>query len=362
MTGRPDNNPWYDSLPESLSEEFIMDWVDGRVPEHEAAALARAAGRTDIIEHVAAMKVNRSIMATMGQMDLRGLDPQELAARLSRETPAHAADAFPTFKFEAHTSVPSRAVKPRLSPWPLAMAAGVTLAVFIALSTSRQAPTKLAPGGFTIAAERSQETTVATSTAASDATEPTNDRPIAIASHAAAVEPISRELASRLVIDSDRAIELAREGRLLVRVAASESGLISTPLDSLVSGDFNWRISDEVSRSMIAAVSPYFGADSGVMAASEVGPNEGRFLTAEMFGPPQGMNEPHTALASAAATTRSTTYLLHVNNEARALDGLKHAINARYGANVLFEELPRGLDDLSGNEAELYVPLIIEQR
>ncbi|MCX5690339.1 MAG: hypothetical protein NTV94_11250, partial [Planctomycetota bacterium] len=178
----------------------------------------------------------------------------------------------------------------------------------------------------------------------------------------AAADQAQDDLPSRLVIDADRAIELAREGRLLVRVAASQPELIITPLDTLVSGDINWRISDEVSRSMIAAVSPYFGADTGVMPATEVGPNEGRFLTAEMFGPPQVFTASHTAMASAATTTRSTTYLLHVSNESSALEGLKHTITSRYGANVLFEEMPRGVHSHTNNDPELSVPIIVEQR
>jgi hypothetical protein len=352
----PSTNSFPNPQPNPLSEEFIMDWVDGRIEDSKAAAIARDAGRAELIDEVAAMKSNRDIMASMTFMDSPQADPTQLLALLDAPRAAATRDAFPTFKFTPHTTQPSRAtfVRPRLALWPLGMAAAVSLAAFIALSTSRQATSPKTTSTTTLAQANPTANEPAHSTEPVDVT-PQDTR-------IAAADPAQDDLPSRLVIDADRAIELAREGRLLVRVAATQPELFITPLDTLVSGDINWRISDEVSRSMLAAVSPYFGADTGVMPASEVGPNEGRFLTAEMFGPPQVFATSHAAMASAITTTRSTTYLLHVSNESSALEGLKHTITSRFGANVLFEEMPRSMRSSSDNDPELSVPIIVEQR
>lgn len=356
----PSNNSSSTPQHNPLSEEFIMDWVDGRIEDSKATAIARDAGRAELITDVAAMKSNRDIMASMTFMDSPQVDPAQLLALLDTQLTSAAAtrEAFPTFKFTPHTQPPSRAtfVRPRLALWPLGMAAAVSLAAFIALSTSRHAASPKTATTATLA----QASPAASEPAIT--TDPASPAPQTTQIAAAATEASQDDLPSRLVIDADRAIELAREGRLLVRVAASQPELFITPLDTLVSGDINWRISDEVSRSMLAAVSPYFGADAGVMPASEVGPNEGRFLTAEMFGPPQVLTTSHAAMASAAPTTRSTTYLLHVSNESSALEGLKHTITSRYGANVLFEEMPRSMRSSTDNDPELSVPIIVEQR
>ena len=353
----PSTNSFPNPQPNQLSEEFIMDWVDGRIEDSKAAAIARDAGRAELIDEVAAMKSNRDIMASMTFMDSPHADPTQLLALLDAQLAPAPREAFPTFKFTPHTTQPSRAtfVRPRLALWPLGMAAAVSLAAFIALSTSRQAVSPKSTTTATLAQANP------TSSEPAIATEPMSLAP-QTTQVAAATDASQDDIPSRLVIDADRAIELAREGRLLVRVAATQPELFITPLDTLVSGDINWRISDEVSRSMLAAVSPYFGADTGVMPASEVGPNEGRFLTAEMFGPPQVFATNHAAMASAITTTRSTTYLLHVSNESSALEGLKHTITSRFGANVLFEEMPRSMRTSSDNDPELSVPIIVEQR
>jgi hypothetical protein len=66
----PSHEPtWYESLPPTLGEDVIMDWIDERISDERGKAMAHAAGRPEIIGHVMAMRANLNIMRDMATMD-----------------------------------------------------------------------------------------------------------------------------------------------------------------------------------------------------------------------------------------------------------------------------------------------------
>jgi hypothetical protein len=173
------------------------------------------------------------------------------------------------------------------------------------------------------------------------------------------------DLPSRLVIDSERAVALAREGRLLVRVApgVDNPGFV---IESLEAGDSSWSISNDVSASVLDAVRGYFVADAEVVSPAEVGPNQGRFLVSEMFGPPvnsdAGMKADSGRLAQHGGSEAPAAYIAHLDNSAAGLQRFKSELNARLRAGVLFEALPQALDYEGPGGNSISVPIIIERR
>ena len=176
-------------------------------------------------------------------------------------------------------------------------------------------------------------------------------------------------LALRLVLDPRRASELAREGRLLVRVVSENSMPLVQPL---APSDSRWHVEDEVTRAMLEAVRPYFAASTGVVPPTQVGPNEGRFLTEEMYGPPASISasrEASSAWLNADQRSDPATYVVHLSSGFQTLDSLRSALIAQHRGSVLFEELAHslpadaratstyGADEENG---DVSVPVIIE--
>lgn len=52
-----------DNTAGPLTEEQIVDWIDGNVSADEASRLARASGRPDLAARVAQMQRQKSVLA-----------------------------------------------------------------------------------------------------------------------------------------------------------------------------------------------------------------------------------------------------------------------------------------------------------
>jgi hypothetical protein len=353
-------------------EALVMDWVDGVIPDAQGEAAARAAGRTDLIALVAAMKADKAVLASMARIEPPRFDLADVMSRLERAE----GDEASTRSIESHRH--RRAWK--VPAWPLAMAAGLVVAAMVATQVGRVSNPPTA--GFS---PKSAPAPIAMNDAAHQAAEiarvaaaPASEQgALAMQPLAGAVHELDATAASipaRLVIGEDRAMELAREGRLLVRVAAVGEEPTFPPLETMLASDASWRVSDDVSRELLAAVRPFFGADAGVKPEVAVGPPEERFLSADMFGPAElesfaATHVPRTAVG----VSPTATYVVRLDDDRRVLDQLRRTITTRAAANVLFEEIPGDVRSTSGEEPldaralvpgrrGLTVPVIVERR
>lgn len=165
-------------------------------------------------------------------------------------------------------------------------------------------------------------------------------------------------MTTRLVLDSDRAEALAREGRLLVRVVSDQAIPLIEPLAPL---DSRWHVDDEVTRAMLEAVRPYFAANSGVVPPTQMGPNEGRFLTTEMYGPPPtGVDARAVVWSDGGSRAEPTTFIVHVRAGSGSLERLKSALISQHRAGVLFEEVPGSFPRSGGADDDVSVPVIVD--
>ncbi len=337
-----------------------MDWVDGRISEERGREMARVAGRPDIIGHVAAMKANLVTMRQMASIDA----PESCMSGLESAINELNSPPLGALRFEPRPV--QRAW--RLPPFALAasviLMASLSLVGLFAFARSRMASREIqiaavSPTNATESASTSAASTLAESAANAGAFAS------ATPAHGNETADLPSRLASRLVIDSDRAVELAREGRLLVRVApgVDNPGFV---IESLETGDSSWTISNDVSANVIEAVRGYFVADAGVVSPAEVGPNQGRFLVAEMFGPPAdndgGTTSDSERMAQHGASEPPATYIAHLDNSAASLLRFKSELNTRLRAGVLFEALPRPVRNDSPGGDSISVPVIIERR
>lgn len=278
----------------------------------------------------------------------------------------------------------------RASTLRFAAAASVTLAIgsmaWLAISSRKEAGNEngLAQGQTAVAmkSKAGQSGSVSESSASLAFAESSTDAPSAMSfasestdeasltssqsaelalANATNARDASGEAMSRVVVDPSRAVELARQGRLLIRVGAV-SGSAIPQLDSLVSGS-SWHVREDVSQSLVEAVRPYLTAPEKTLAArvnDEVvrstgfgppDPPEGSNVFAAMrhvmFGPDAPWNE------------TSATYMIEVANSQDALEVVRSVTQQRFAANVRFEELPTPVGQIDWN-GRLSVPVIVE--
>jgi hypothetical protein len=410
-----DRRPPTPALEASL-EALVMDWVDGVVSDAQGEAMARAAGRPDLVPLVAAMKADKARLAAMARIEPPRFDFEDVVRRLSRAdlqdgddsaaNPGpridpgtnwraaqgrHAASSEP----HGHPSLdraPLRATAGGGFGWAmitrgipvftrrvLPIAAALVVAGVVVTQLRPVAPrpgptpsTQATPGPLATAEPSPAADAVTIPSAARNEERTLAMQPLASSVHE--LDATAAGIPARLVIGADRAMELAREGRLLVRVAAVGEEPAMPPLETMLASDASWRVSDDVSRELLAAVRPFFGADAGVKPEVVVGPPEERFLSADMFGPAElesfaATHTPRTAVNA----THAATYVVRLDDDRRVFDQLRRTITTRAAANVLFEEIPGDVRNASGDEPldarslvpgrrGLTVPVIVERR
>jgi hypothetical protein len=177
----------------------------------------------------------------------------------------------------------------------------------------------------------------------------------------ASARDASGDAMSRVVVDPSRAVELARQGRLLIRVGAV-SGSAIPQLDSLASGS-SWHVREDVSQSLVEAVRPYLTAPEKTLAA-RVNDEEVRSTGFGPPDPPEGSNVfaamRHVMFGPDAPWNEtSATYMIEVANSQDALEVVRSVTQQRFAANVRFEELPTPVGQIDWN-GRLSVPVIVE--
>jgi hypothetical protein len=173
---------------------------------------------------------------------------------------------------------------------------------------------------------------------------------------------VTRQAHHRPIVDGEEAVRLARAGRLLVRVVSSEEARPFEALQVLGAADGKWRVEDEVTRAMLEAIRPYLVSSSGVVPNVRVGPNQGRFLTSEMFGPPSLNVSGKEQLAYLDESSRrdTSTFIVQLHADAASIDHLRDALRSRFRAGVLLEEIATVLPASPSLPDTVDLPVIIE--
>jgi hypothetical protein len=359
----------------------LLDWIDGKLSPSEQAKLEQASGRAGLSERIAQMQAQRLILRSLPEeeapVDLldRVLNTLERDQLVGGEMPRHVDDV-----------IIGRRVRSRFAG--LAVAAGVTLllggGVYLASVALRPA-TPAVPGPIAmnttpplLPAERAQakqselaqagtmqkSEADAAPAAGSDveglrspprgamakgaAPTPPALSDSAIASEVAISEPATPELTP--LVSPERAATLANEGRLVIRVMASDTRGLSN-IELAGKTNTKWRLRKDVPAAVAAAVLPTgpkadSGPDDSSLGLAMASADTRREAAAAVLSPyvglrpnfdwtPPNPNDPLTKVRG--------TYLLEIPAEVGSLQSLKKLFADRLHAGVVFEELPPAL-------------------
>ncbi|MDI1290922.1 MAG: hypothetical protein PSX37_13355, partial [bacterium] len=295
--------------PAPISESELLDWIDGRLSDLECDRLAAASGRIGLKVRIDEMKANRRVLASLPEVEAPAVLMDRVLAALERDTLIGLSDGTPLSDSLPISGVPARHRHQRWwshSRVQVAMAAGLMLiaggAAYwgVALSGDRSRPSPTG-GELAINIGTTSEATLGEAGASPGAREakmPGVESPMAVASAETAfgdseIGDRSPSLAlskardessffvvestvGKVVTDDARALALAREGRLVMRVIASNIHALPqvTSLAMSNSSLRDWRLTDVVPAATVAMIMPRnipFGLSAGepIMASAE---------------------------------------------------------------------------------------------
>lgn len=361
--------------PGPLSEEQLVDWIDGTLPPDQAELLSAASGRTDLKDRIAQMQRQKRVLASLSEEQappelldrvLAALERDALIGIATGDGDATLPEDQSSLMLGGRTR--SHSFWQRTSP-RLAMAAGLTLLVvgvsyFGALALSGKQKTGTLPAGplakNTPTESRTQEADSITqpdelqvAAAEKGAAAPgIADKSEAASTLAATSADEAREAAPRDLSD-ERTLELAREGRLVVRVLAKDTRALPEieRRASAPGSERQWRLDRQVPADVVAAVLP-----GGMTRQQLPGPTQdGEPLTiasathskASLVGPliGPGAAARWTAPAPDDAVSRVRgTYLVDLPRTERGFNVIKTVFQNELKARVIFEEAPAPLD------------------
>jgi hypothetical protein len=380
-------NPNPDPTPPPLNEDEMLLWVEGRLSRIDEWKLANTVRRPGVARRVQQMQANRAALQSLAdekappELMERVMVALEREALLGLSQGESIGDPIPIARAKPKAS--SRRLD-RYAPG-LALAAGLVLLVagaayWSTLLFSNQPLKRLAwdtssepdlpltptPDGTTFAKAPDAATT------AIDAMR--SAPPVTVA---AAEGP--RE------IDAARALELAREGRLAVRVLSRNArSLPQVEAAASVRSTRPWRLSRDVPATVVAAILPVPGSmfvgppnRDSIGSAAFAAANTARAtlnLVTPMIGPGAAVQIPTTP--EPLRRVRGT-YLADVADSEQAMTVMRSTLADRLDAQVVFEELLEPLEMPQRLDAEtllwwtqppsswtrrVMVPLVVEER
>lgn len=386
MTASKDPNPAPDSG--LLSEGQLLDWIDGCLSPEEEARLAALSGRIGLSRRIEEMRANKRALTRAGDAAAPAELHDRVLAALERESlfdaPVEAPEAIPI------STVVVERERPR-SRWmhsagaPLAFAAGLALLVSGAaywVVVSRPAPVSKTGGGVALKSdeadalrppEERREAQPAMEIASAPVMEHAPDADLP--SLGPATAPTITLAAKRKPIDDARALELAREGRLVMRVVADNVKVLADLEHDAArpTSQREWKLSAEVPASVVAAVAPR-NVPFGLGTREEFAFASKDALS--MIGPRAALTWPVTAMADRGARVKGT-YFAEVPVRESTLRAVKSVFADRLNARVVFEELdepvraPARLDTDSALwwtrpssrwTERVSIPVVVEQR
>jgi hypothetical protein len=387
-----------------VSEDALVDWIDGALSPEAVRQIAAESGRADLHDRIGQMQRHRAALRSLGDAAGGVRAPADMRTRvlaaLERESlvgeessgqelraleRAAPAQTTPIAQLRISREDGSRATWTSRAP-ALALAAGLLLLVtggaYWTMLLARSASPRLtersgvvargeAAAGGDVAGEfaSANGTTGATAdglvgeregevaTLAMSAAETQGARAANSFAGIAAAAPASRQVAV------EEAVELAREGRLAIRVTAKDlRGLAKLESDGGgPKGNQNWQLSREVPPAVLAAALPatseasraFVRAAYGAVAADA--PATAMFSTASLVAPLIGPGAAVTSIAPVPVVTGpalSASYLLDVPQTERAFDGIRAILRDRLKADVVFAELPESVPTTARADAQ----------
>lgn len=378
---RNNNQDW------SLSEGQLLDWIEGKLSPDEESALARSAARRGLDVRVKQMQANRRVLASL--KDERA--PAELADRvlaaLERDALLGLASGTPLSDEPPVSSVapPARRRGPPViarifdaSPARFAMAAGLLLAVGAGLYLW----TVVSGGGL-----GGSRGPLPGPIATNDEVKPLVLRPEPGGERTAAAGVASSEAAGgppaapAVILAAEtheiglaRAVDLARDGRLVMRVIAGNARGVRQ-IESAAARESpgrEWRLTRRVPEGVLAAVLPRAGSSGrGGEAVAMYGVD-----AASLIGPGAAVAWARPPTVDRASRVRGA-YLVDLPADADMMRIVRTVFAGATSATVAFEELPAALDlprriepedvlwwtqPASRWTARVTVPVVVEER
>ena len=376
-----------------VSEDALVDWIDGSLSPQDVRRLAAESGRADLHDRIGQMQRHRDVLRSLGDTQGSLRAPTDMHARvmatLERESlvghesveqelraleRAAPADTAPVANLRLVQGEGSTSHWTKRAP-SLALAAGLLLLVtggaYWTMQMLRSASPKMADPSKTIAMADANKPVAAESTApagadaaatsmmiaSNDATQATEAAGARMNVTTMAAGPVARE------VTIEEAVALAREGRLAIRVTARDlRGLSRLEQDGATRrGNQSWQLSRDVPPAVLAAALPATSEASRafVRAAHALGSSTetgtAMFSTASLISPLIGPGATVTSFAPAVIATGpalSASYLLDVPQTERAFDAVRAVLRDRLKGEVVFAELPDAMPAATKADAQ----------
>lgn len=337
-----------------LSEEQILDWIEGNLSPEVEARLAASAARPGLDARVRQMQANRRALAALqdepapAELCERVLAALERDALLGLTRGESAFDSIPVSRVPAGRGAPGVIARiMNTSPSRFAMAAGLLVAagaaVYLGMIATRQGQTQNTSGTEPIG-----PVAILTGPEAVGGTTPDSTPGAMATSEIAAPAPVSlatQLLADPAPMDLARAVQAAREGRLVMRVVATNAGGLSQ-IESAATRDAgvrDWRLTRSVPPGIVAGVQPT--TKSPGRAAGPEFAMAGMAYAADplrLIGPGAALAWTSPPTVDRASRVRAT-YLVDVPASEDMLQIIKALFASATSASVVFEELPEAI-------------------
>lgn len=336
-----------------LSEEQLLDWIEGNLSPAEEARLASSAARPGLDARVRQMQANRRALSSLVDEPAPAELCERVLAALERDallglTRGAAQEAIPISRVPLGRETPGIIARiMNTSPSRFAMAAGLIVAagaaVYLGLIASRPGPTP-GNGGVEpvgpIAIHGGSETPGVT--AASEM----NTAAAAMAhTDAPSASLATQLLAQSAPMDLAHAVQAAREGRLVMRVVATNTGGLAQ-IEAAATRDAgvrDWRLTKSVPPALVARVLPTKSSSGRVARGEDV--MAGMAYAADplrLIGPGAALAWTSPPTVDRASRVRAT-YLVDVPANTDMLQIVKTLFAGATSATVVFEELPEAI-------------------
>lgn len=354
MNGSSDNT-------RPVGEEQLLDWIDGRLSPAEQARLVASSGRAGLEQRVRQMRANKRALESVGVERAPSELMERVVAALERDALLGLSEGLPAEEL-APIQITDHVRAGRSDRWSrvmpgLALAAGLVLLVGgglywstllfappvkkttgdVALADRGAAPAAVVPGETAMKMASGAEATI---------------EPLAVAD-ATTADPTPSPVVEAAPITPERAVELARQGRLAIRVVSKDArnlGVVETMGNG--KGTRPWRLRKDVPPEVTAAVAsapppgfvgPMMAASHPVSMASVIGP---------LVGPRAAFNVAPARVLTANGTSILGTYLLDVPTDELSLGSISTLLSSRLKAEVRFEELGEPVNTGAADEAD----------
>jgi hypothetical protein len=357
----PTSNSSPSGLPGPISEEQMVDWIDNSLSSSEVDALSLASGRSDIRQRVQQLQRNKQLLASfpleaapadlhdrvlaaLERDALLGVSPEQWA---QVEESAQPVDTLPIDRFATQRDGASRARNWWSAAPTLAMAASILLLVgggvllYPTIRAAMQPAPALRPSGPIASNQQSPVAPAPATNEVAGTRDETASTSIATATDANAILAGSPQPSSQ-PIDSARALQLAQEGRLIVRLLAKDVGSLPRVEATATNPQSRlpWRLTRDVPAAVVAAMMPKAPGEPEFASAKGLRTRTESMLSA--FASPAAAFSMPSPQTLAQSSVRGT-YVLDVQHSSLSFSQALDMLSKGLSATVQYEESPQAL-------------------